>query len=197
MLIPVLGFVTIGHELVGDRFSYLSGLAWAALFGAGVRGFARRRRFVCVIFACGLLGALAVRTRAQIAVWNDPVSFWRQAVRIDPASWGARPCLAEALISSGRVGEAILYLEEHLRLYPQDSEVRRFLDEARARFEVTFRDHAGFHEQLGLEWEARGEFEKAAWHFEHALRYDPDLERLREELSRARSHLKTGPNGMP
>jgi hypothetical protein len=190
MLGPVLGFITFGHEIAADRYSYLSGLAWAVLFGAGVRELARRRRGASLIAACALLIALSAKTRAQITVWKDSESLWRQAMRIDPASMGARPGLAGGLVSRGRVGPAILYLEEHLRLYPQDSEIRRILDEMVAETGTTFRDHAGFHEQLGLEFAAQGEFEKAAWHFERALRYDPDSGRLREEASRARQHLR-------
>ena len=190
MLAPVLGFITIGHDLVADRYSYLSGLAWAVLFGAGLRSLARRRRSASLIFACALLAALAATTRAQIAVWKNSVSLWKQVVRIDPASWAARPNLAGALIAKGRVGEAILYLEEHLLVNPQDSDIRRALERIVAETGTTARDHAGFHEQLGLEFAARGEFDKAAWHFERGLRYDPVSESLRGELADARLSLK-------
>jgi len=186
MLAPVLGFVTIGHELVADRYSYLSGLGWALLFGAGLRELARRRRPAAALLACALLTALAVTTRAQIAVWRDSVSLWKQTARVDPDSLAARPNLAGALIQSGRTGEAILYLEEHVRLNPGDAGVRSALEELISRTGTTERDHAGFHEQLGLEFLAQGEPGKAAWHFERALRYDPDSARLREELERAR-----------
>ena len=190
MLAPVLGFITIGHEIVADRYSYLSGLAWAVLFGAGLRRLARRHRAVSLVFACALLAALAATTRAQIAVWKDSASFWRQVVRVDPASLAARPNLAGALIAKGRVGEAILYLEEHLLVNPQDSDIRRALEGLVAQTGTTVRDHAGFHEQLGVEFAVGGEFDKATWHFERGLRYDPGSERLRRELAQARLGLQ-------
>lgn len=190
MLGPVLGFVTIGHELVADRYSYLSGLAWAALFGAGLRILARRRRPASLILAVVLLAAFAAGTRAQISVWSDSVSFWKQVARVDPASLAARPSLAAALMAKGRTGEAILDLEEHLVLNPQDAEIRKALDDLVARTGTTVRDHAVIHERLGLEFAARGEFDKAAWHFERALRYDPSSPRLREELEKARLGVK-------
>lgn len=185
MLAPVLGFITIGHELFADRYSYLSGLAWAILFGSGLRHLARRRRAVSLIFACALLASFAAATRAQIRVWEDSLAFWKQVVRVDPETT-TRPILAQVLIARGRVGEAILYLEEHLRVYPQDLKSRRALDELVVKTGTTARDHAGFHEKLGIEFAARGEFEKAAWHFERGLRYDPGSDKLRAELARAR-----------
>ena len=190
MLAPILGFITIGHELFADRYSYLSGLAWAILFGAGLRNLARRRRALSLVFACALLAAFAAATRAQIPVWKDSMSFWKQVVRIDPETT-TRPILAQVLIARGRVGEAILYLEEHLRVYPQDLKNRRALDELVANTGTTARDHAGFHEKLGLEFSARGDFDKAAWHFERGLRYDPHSARLRAELARTRLGLKS------
>ena len=186
LLAPVLGFVKIGHELVAVRYSYLSGLAWAALFGAGVREFARRRRAVAVAVSCLLLGALAAATRAELPYWRDSASLWRRELRVDPLSWMARPNLAEALISKGRLGEAILYLEEHLRLYPQDAPARRVLEDIVRRTGTTIRDHARFHEQIGLEFASRGEFTKAAWHFERGLKYEPSSTRLHAELAQAR-----------
>jgi tetratricopeptide (TPR) repeat protein len=186
MLAPILGFITIGHELVADRYSYLSGLSWALLLGAGMRSLARRHRAASSVFACALLAALATATRAQIPVWKDSVSLWKRAVRVDPESLAARPNLAVALIANGRSGEAILYLEEHVRLNPGDSKMRGALADLVAKTGTTERGHADIHERLGLEFAERGELDKAAWHFERALRYEPGSARLREELERAR-----------
>ncbi len=186
MLAPVSGFITIGHEIVADRYSYLSGLGWAVLFGLGLRELARRHRTAAWGIACALLTVFAGATRAQIGVWRDSKTLWRQVAQVDPESWGARANLAAYLAQKGRAGEAILYLEEHLSLYPQDEEVRRALDGLIAKTGATVRDRAGFHEQLGLEWAAEEEFKKAAWHFERGLRYDPGLDRLKKELDQAR-----------
>lgn len=186
MLAPVLGIVTIGHELVADRYSYLSGLGWALLFGAGVRLMGRRSRPIAAALAAGLLVDLAAATRAQIPVWRDSVSFWKQVARVDPYSLAARPSLASALVAQGRTGEAILELEEHVRLMPQDEEIKRALADLIQRTGTTEKDHALIHERLGREFAAKGEFEKAAWHFERGLRYDPGSERLKAELERAR-----------
>ena len=190
MLAPTLGFVTIGHEFVADRYSYLSGLAWALLFGAGLRIIASRHRIASLILASALLGAFAAATQAQIPVWANSVSLWKQVVRIDPTTYWARTYLAKSLFGRGRNGEAILYLEEQLRLYPQDRVTKKILDDFVAETRTTVRDHAGFHEQLGLEFAAQGEFDKAAWHFERGLRYDPESERLRGELEKARLSSK-------
>ena len=191
MLGPVLGLITFGHELVADRYSYLSGLAWAVLFGAGLRLLARRSRPASLALAAALLSTFAVATHAQIAVWRDSVSFWKQVARVDPASLAARPSLAAALIAQGRTGEAILDLEEHVALNPHDDEMRKALLDLIARTGTTERDRALIHERLGLEFAAKGEFPKAAWHFERGLRYDPGSERLKAELERAR--LEQGP----
>ncbi|MFI5350694.1 MAG: hypothetical protein ACHQ2Z_14200 [Elusimicrobiota bacterium] len=190
MLAPTLGFVTIGHEIAADRYSYLSGLAWALLFGAGLRSIASRHRTASLILASALLGAFAAATQAQIPVWANSVSLWKQVVRIDPTTYWARAYLAKSLFGRGRNGEAILYLEEQLRLYPQDRVTQKILHDFVAETRTTVRDHAGFHEQLGLEFAAQGEFDKAAWHFERGLRFDPESERLRGELEKARLSSK-------
>ncbi|HXT02410.1 MAG TPA: BTAD domain-containing putative transcriptional regulator [Elusimicrobiota bacterium] len=191
MLAPVLGIVTIGHELVADRYSYLSSLGWAVLFGAGLRGLGRYSRAAAAAVAAVILAFLAVATSVQIPVWRDSVSFWKQVARVDPASLAARPSMAAALLAQGRTGEAILELEEHVALNPRDEEMHKALADLLARTGTTEKDHALIHEQLGLEFAAKGEYDKAAWHFERGLRYDPGSDRLKAELERAR--LGKGP----
>ena len=62
-----------------------------------------------------------------------------------------------------------------MALNPQDEEMRKALGDLVKRTGTTERDHALIHERLGLEFAAKGEFDKAAWHFERGLRYDPGV----------------------
>jgi hypothetical protein len=85
---------------------------------------------------------------------------------VDPVHQGARPGLAAGLEDRGRHGEAILYLDEHLRFYPGDAAARA----QRERLEglAGTKDRARFHAELAAEFEAAGEAAKAAWHRERA-----------------------------
>jgi hypothetical protein len=193
MLAPVLGFVTFGHELVADRYSYLAELGWAALVGGAWRQLPAQRRLTAGIFAGCLLAFLAARTYVEIGYWKDTGTLWRRALVLDHYSYTARPNLADALVEGHREGEAILLLEEHHRLFPQDREVGAYLDRLIAQTKTTFRDHAGFYEQLGRESMAQGKFDVAAWHFEHGLHYDPQSQTLHDELDFARIQARAHP----
>jgi len=194
MLAPVLGFITLGHETGADRYSYLSGLAWAALAGAGFRALARARPVPAVALAAVALMALSIRSRAQIEIWKDSRTFWRHDLRVNPFSVGARIGLADYYARDGAsYGRAILYLEEQTLLFPEDAKSRKVLDELTKQHHVTKRDHARFHEQFGREFAARAEFAEAAWHFERALRYDPASRKLRGELADARRNARRAP----
>lgn len=132
MLAPTLGFITIGHELVADRYSYLACLSWAALAGVALRGLATRRDALAGGMIAVTLALLASATIAQIGVWKDSAALWRQTLLVDPWSYGARPNMAQYFAAQGRPGAAIAYLEDHLRLYPQDQEVKAELAAARS-----------------------------------------------------------------
>ena len=191
MLLPVL-LATFGHEIAADRYSYLSGLAWAALVGAGLKALPPRLfRAGAAALAAALL-LCAFLSRAQALVWTSSTTLWRSALRADPLSWGARPNLAGAVFADGRTGEAILLLEEHLRLYPEDSEVHDALAKLIAQTGTTPRDHARFHEDLGREFAARGDFAGAAWHFARGLEADPASPTLPAELAAARLSAAAG-----
>ena len=184
MLAPTLS-VGLGHEMAADRYTYLSGLAWAALAGAGLRSLPPRFRRGAAAAAAALALLLAVMARAQSEVWRNSTTLWRRALQLDPMSAIARRNLAAAVMADGRLGEAILLLEEQNRLYPDDTETRAALSGLISSTGTTVRDHARFHEELGREFAAAGKFEGAAWHFKQALRYDPQSAALRAELSGA------------
>lgn len=173
MLAPTL-MTSLGHEIVADRYTYLSGLAWAVLFGAALRSSKPILRRSGLFTALAILTLLTISTRAQIGIWKNSTTLWRNALKLDPLSAVARQNLAAAVLNDGRLGEAILLLEEHLRLYPGDLQTRARLNQLIATTGITTRDHARFHEELGREFESRGELSKAAWHFKKALDYSHD-----------------------
>jgi predicted Zn-dependent protease len=80
--------------------------------------------------------------------------------------------LAAGLLEQGRAGEAVLYLEEQLRLLPSDSVSRKMLSDLEGGKPFTNGERARFHRDLAREFAQRGEREKAAWHFRKALGYE-------------------------
>jgi protein O-mannosyl-transferase len=90
-LSPVSGIVHNGPQLVADRYSYLSCLPWALLFGALVAALVPRlsgsgiSAWRTVAVAClVVLAALPVLTRRQLPVWRDGESLWQYTLAVDP-----------------------------------------------------------------------------------------------------------------
>ncbi len=125
MLSPILA-VALGHELAADRYSYLSGLGLALLAGGAFAAAARGRPRAAAVAAALVLALMAGATRLQEKNWRDGVSFWRGVVRADPGSLG-RVGLFAALNKAGRAGEAVLCLQEHVRVHPEDERARALL----------------------------------------------------------------------
>lgn len=177
MLLPVLGLVTFGHEIVADRYSYLSGLGWAVLAGAGMIALAHRRRTVALVLAGAAAAALTAATHAQLPDWRDAESLWRSVLRVDPWSFVARPALAQALFDQGREADAFNYLEDQVAVYPRDAAAREQLARRMTETATTPGDRARHRLRLGREAESRGNHVLAEWHFQQALRLEQPAER--------------------
>lgn len=93
MLLPISGIVHSGHQLAHDRYSYLSGLGFAALAGGGLARLldARRQGRVSAVIARSVLAGaaavllvLAVGAWDQSKIWQDSETLWRWSVNVDP-----------------------------------------------------------------------------------------------------------------
>jgi tetratricopeptide (TPR) repeat protein len=93
MLLPISGIVHSGHQLAHDRYSYLSGLGFAALAGGGLARLldARRQGRVSAVIARSVLAGaaavllvLAVGAWDQSKIWQDSETLWRWSVNLDP-----------------------------------------------------------------------------------------------------------------
>jgi Flp pilus assembly protein TadD len=115
-LLPVLGLVQSGPQLVADRYSYIACLGWAVLAGGivarvfdeGRAGAARvaRRPAALVMSGAALVVSLVALSARQSLVWHDSETLWRHAVRLGPGNAEAHTNLGATLIRAGRPEEA-------------------------------------------------------------------------------------------
>jgi Flp pilus assembly protein TadD len=157
MVLPVSGVVHAGSQLVNDRYSYLSGIGFAVLAGAGVLGVLRLRERggATMTTVSALVGgaALIVLTLGlaawtQTQAWRDSETLWRWAVEMDPACSLCHGNLGSALTSAelgqARLDEAEVHLRRAIALRPDNPipnfnlgtllSVRTRYDEAEAAF---------------------------------------------------------------
>jgi tetratricopeptide (TPR) repeat protein len=168
---PVSGILHNGHQLAHDRYSYLSCLPLALLFGGAmaaalvaVRTRVIRPSVARMAAASGVawLIGLSFMTWHQVKVWHDNDTLWRYALDADP----------ECAICHSNLG---------VSLYN-----RRILDLAMERFErsIALRpDRVRTHGNLGLALMAAGRSEEAVPHFEMVLAKYPMHNETRNNLA--------------
>lgn len=169
VLAPVSGIVHSGSQLAHDRYSYLSGLGFAVLGGAGLvwalRGGPRGRAAWVPLAASGtalvvLLG-LGAGTWGQSGVWRDSETLWRAAVEVDPACSVCHSNLGAALVGTGRLAEAESHVRRAITLRP---------------------DRPGPHENLGVIMLAARRYGEAETHFRRVVALRPEHGASRNNL---------------
>jgi tetratricopeptide (TPR) repeat protein len=162
MVLPVVGPLHAGNQLAHDRYSYLSGLGFAALAGGGLAYLlwaAARGTLSAFVGRVGLAAAALVlvglgsATWVQASGWRDSESLWSWAVETDPECAICLNNLALAFMDQNRRQEAGTAL----------------------RRSVMLREHAMTRSNLGALLEIEGRPDEAEREYRHALRLNPDL----------------------
>src|SRR5438034_7290 len=164
VLLPVLGIFQSGPQIAADRYTYLAGLGWAILAGAGLLACRHATRFLIRGSAVGVLVGLGVLTWNQVHVWHDAEKLWTHALAIDPKSSVAHSNLGSALIAQGKPAEASEHFREALRINPNDAD-----------------DHTN----LGMALAQQGKLSEAVEHYGQALKIKPDFGKAVSNLGSA------------
>ena len=195
-LLPVIGVVQSGPQVTADRYTYLAGLGWALLAGAGVGWCAKRWLSGTpgqALAGAGLVAATLVvivlvgATASQSLIWIDSISLWTRAVALDPSSPRALTGLAAAYLAAGRREEARKLVEQAVRLNPRLPEALMGLAallslDGRAEEAVPYAKRAvsrrprdpTLHHVLGEVLRAAGKREDAVAAFREAMRLAPE-----------------------
>jgi tetratricopeptide (TPR) repeat protein len=166
MLSPVVGIVQINLQAHADRYTYLPqiGLYIAVAWGVVdiLKTLIARRstpnaqfnksHWTLGVFCGAAIIALAITARAQVSYWRDSETLWEHTIAVTNDNYFAHASLADLLMRSGRVDEAIEHSKEALRIRPNDANAQN---------------------NLGLALLQTGHTKDAAVHLEKALEIDP------------------------
>ncbi len=174
-LLPTLGLVKSGRQIVADRYSYLPAAILALGAAAALRWAWRspRRAAAAAALACAapLLGALSWR---QAGVWSDSVTLWSHAFAVDKRSAFIRTNLGIAFLHASRFREALAFFED-LRGRELEPSYRDLLSTLIAMT----------HNNWGVTASGAGDFEAAIRHFRDAIPGNPQPEGARHNLGLA------------
>ncbi|MEE3330520.1 MAG: tetratricopeptide repeat protein, partial [Myxococcota bacterium] len=171
MLVPVIGILQVGSQLVADRYTYLPlvGLFVAATWTiADALPGSKVGRGLGIAGAALVLGACAFGSRAQVPYWKDTVTLFARTVEVDPTNHLAHALLARGYEMRGEDEPAL----EH---YAVAAQLRPY--------------HHGSLFAMGQRLAAEGHPELALRAFEAELAAKPDVVAARLELAMLRRRL--------
>src|SRR5437016_4937834 len=199
VLSPVLGILQSGPQIAADRYTYLAGLGWASLAGAGLLSTWRRwPPFVLTGLAVVLLSGLGTLTWNQVEVWHDSEKLWTHALAIDPKTSMAQFGLGRVLADQGKPAEAIEHYRQALNIKPdygaahynwgvvlgQQGKPAEAIEHYRLALQMR-PDSAQAHNNCGLALDDQGKLAEAMEHYRQALEIKPDSVEAHTKIGRA------------
>jgi protein O-mannosyl-transferase len=204
-LVPVIGVVQVGSQVMADRYSYITLTGLFIIIAWGLPELLAKwpYRKIAISFASlAVLFALTVCTYFQTRYWKDSISLFQHALQVTkdnlPANLGITPMLLE----QGRFEEAIWHYSQALRINPDSVEALSGLgvtlcrvgrvDESFVYYERALRlqpQNAIVHSNLGVALYTHGKYDEAIAHFKQALEIDPNYTDARNNLIRAEKRI--------
>jgi tetratricopeptide (TPR) repeat protein len=189
-LLPVIGLLQAGDQLIADRFTYLPLIGLFVILAWGSADLAARWPRLRPIVAAGAfvaIGACAVSAHQQVQHWRNSDTLWRRALSVTTGNHRAHAAMGEVLERQGRLDEAIAQYRDALRIVPDQAEWRNNLGilytrqdkvaEAMGQFAIATRLRPNFadaHNNLGAMHARAGQPAEAIAAYTRALSLAPD-----------------------
>ena len=197
-LVPVIGLVQVGGQARADRYMYIPmvGLLIMLIWGGAEILEGLRAKILAVPLAAAACVACAALSMIQVGYWRNSGTLFRHALAVTTDNSVANHNLGNYLMASGRLSEALPYLETAVRIDPGSvpahtdlgSTLARMpgrLPDAIAQFQAAILldpDAPVPHNNLGSAFTQAGRLSDAIAEFKTALHLDPADEQARRNL---------------
>jgi protein O-mannosyl-transferase len=203
-LVPVIGLVQVGAQAYADRYMYIPmvGILVMLIWGAAEILEKLRAKRLAIPLAASACVASAVLSWVQVGYWRNSETLFRHALAVTKDNSVANHNLGSYLMATGRLSEALPYLDTAVRIDPDSAPARTDLGtalgkmgrlpDAIAQLQIAvslWPDAPKPHISLGTALAYAGRLPEAATEFESALRIDPNDAVVQSNLGLALSGI--------
>lgn len=151
VMLPMLGIVQNGPQIVADRYTYHAAPILGLLVGAAWARWHDAPAWLRSGVPAGVLLVLGAATWRQTRYWRDSEALWSRVLSVDSTSSIAQIAMGDLLIAQGRAAEAAEHYGRGVELDP---------------------DYAEGHNNLGVALARDGRFADAIVHYKAAIALD-------------------------
>jgi Tfp pilus assembly protein PilF len=202
VLVPTLGLVQSGSQMMADRYMYLPSIGVLLIIAWAAMEFFSKMRYSKVILtsaAMAALVAMAIMTRTQITYWRDTPTLFKHAITVTRNNYTMQNNYGEYLCGQGRCEEGIGHFMKALSIWPEYPRawmnlcpsllVLNKFDDAINCYKMALRtrndwsDIYKIYQGLGWAYEQKGELGQAEAYYREALKVKPDYAPARDGLA--------------
>ena len=197
-LVPVIGLVQIGHQLIADRYTYIPLIGLFILFTWGTADILprwRHRKIALASCAMVLLTVLAWDTHRETGYWTNSVTLFEHSLETTEQNYFVHSQLCVVLTENGELERAGPHCLEAVRIKPNWAGAQNSLggflqregrlDEAIAHYSQALRlkpNDMKAYNNLGYALIQKGNSQEALGPLSEALRLDPDFPEAHNNL---------------
>jgi tetratricopeptide (TPR) repeat protein len=162
-LVPVIGLVQVGAQVMADRYTYLPSIGIFILVGWGAAEFAAKWRYCSVglgIAATVVLTGLLSCTRMQVRYWENDITLFGRTLAVTENNYITHKNYGHALVRKGQLDDAVTHFKKAIECFNKVVGTRANCPDA--------------YNTLGLAYAQQGEYELAIRTYKEALLDKPD-----------------------
>jgi protein O-mannosyl-transferase len=200
-LIPMIGLVQSGEQAMANRYMYISMLGLLIIIACAAKDFIASRprvKIAAIILGLAAISCFIVLTRMQVRHWQNSITLYEYALKVTQNNALAENNYGSALFEAGRFDEAMLHLNNSIRIQPIFFHAHYNLgkvfliqgktSEAITCFNDALRQNGGSaqaHYDLGIALGMQGKYSDAIKCFEKALSLDSNYPDARYKMGLA------------
>lgn len=163
-LIPVIGIVQVGSQLMADRYTYIPaiGLFMTAAWGipATIRNIRLKKTILATLYAAAIIISIVV-TRQQLTYWNNNIDLYKHTLSVTTGNYVTHISLGLALQAQGNLAAAIMEFQQATRINPGSKNA---------------------HNALGMAFDSIGDLDSAIREYQLALQIDSTFKEASNNL---------------